>query len=93
MPSKTAARTAGAKGVAMDDQNEQQEMQELMFLCSGMMLKAAARNTSMVQLELNPAQVIGLDVPEGTGRIMVVIAGGPSIPKLKRAIDLVMPPH
>lgn len=93
MNSKTAGLEAGVKGAAMDDQNEQQEMQELMFLCSGMMLRAAARKTSMVQLEINPAQAIGLDVPDGAGRIMVVIAAGPSIPKLKQALDMVSPPH
>ena len=93
MSSRTAVHVAGIEGAAMDDQNEQQEMQELMFLCSGMMLRAAARKASMIQLELNPAQAIGLNVPEGSGRIMVVIAAGPSIPKLKQALDMVSPAH
>lgn len=93
MNSRTAVHVAGIEGAAMDDQNEQQEMQELMFLCSGMMLRAAARKASMIQLQLNPAQALGLDVREGAGRIMVVIAAGPSIPKLKQALDMVSPAH
>ena len=77
----------------MDDQENQEMMQELMFLCCGLMLGAAARNQSMVQLEMDPGKAAGLELENGAGRIMVVIAGGPSIPKLKQALDLVIPMH
>ena len=59
-----------------------------MFMCSEIMIQAATSGHSMAQIELDPAKHMGLDVPEGAGKIFMVMAAGPSISKLRSGLEI-----
>ena len=59
-----------------------------MFMCSEIMMQAAASGHSMAQIELDPAKHMGLNLPEGAGEILIVLAAGPSISKLRSGLEI-----
>ncbi|MEX3689310.1 hypothetical protein AB3X91_39790 [Paraburkholderia sp. BR14263] len=72
----------------------QDELKALAIALAPFMAAAAQRRHSMVHLELDPAQLLGLpNARAGAGRMLVAVAGGPSIEVLAKAIELAQSPQ
>jgi len=69
---------------------DQDELQTLTMLTMKLMLEASQHGRSMAEIEIDPAKVMGVSSKhtEGSGKIFVAVAGGPSIQKLKTALAI-----
>lgn len=68
----------------------QDELKTLTMLAMKLMLEAAARGGSMAEIEIDPRKVMGVSTrhADDAGNILIAVAGGPSIQKLRTALSL-----
>lgn len=69
----------------------QEELKTLTMVAMKLMLEAAERGGSMAEIEIDPRKVMGFPTQhaDGAGKILIAVAGGPSIQKLQTALALV----
>ncbi len=70
-----------------------EDVKQLTLLAAKMMLNANKHKKSMAQIEIDPQKIFDLPLKDGAGKILIVIAGGPSVKELEKAIQLAQNPH
>jgi hypothetical protein len=86
-------RLTGKMMMNIGDLTDEELQKIFLIYCAKLMLSAKQHGHSMAILEIDPKKVFGLPTTVNNadaGLLMISVAGGPSIEKLKQAVSIVM---